>query len=107
MSTTLKNAQFIGSPLSVNNIPKSTSELPGIGRVASENLEKNANIKYIHELIGLYLVNNMDCDVLENYIRLHGKTSSTHVKTAVTAIVEYTSNHLGLPAKKQDLIKQK
>jgi hypothetical protein len=100
MSTTLKNVQFIGSPLSVNNSPKLTSELPGIGKVTSENLEKNANIKYIHELIGVYLVNNMDISVLENYLIMNGKMSNHHVKTAINAIVEYTANHLGLSAKK-------
>lgn len=96
-STTKKNSDFMSSPLSKGNKAKLLMELPGIGIVTAKKLQ-NEQIYYIHQLIGFYLINNMDHLKLYNFLKEKGQMSERNLKSSVEAIEDYVLTHLGVNA---------
>ena len=97
-STSKKNKDFMGSPLSEKGVAKSVASLPGVGKVAESKLLKTDGIEYAHQLLGIYLLYNFDRVRMIHMLRINGGMTERNSKVCLETLEEYIANNLGLSA---------
>jgi hypothetical protein len=106
-STTKKGREFVGSPLSSKNVPKSTREIPGIGEAYSAKMAHEDGIRHAHQLLGLCLLYDMDRARILKHLTTKFGMAPQHALQAYEALHEYSSVHLGtVAAKGADTVQQ-